>query len=198
MGVFFLKHIDKHKNPVFEWKISKCQTTSFKSCLFGYKKIWLNSYHNEVMFANKTFLHSRMGVWVNISLIGEFQPLDNKKNKKNLVWQLTLKDFYENKSAHKRADFLDFILLGNCHIWQMSLREARDQKCSKKILKVFLLSPLLLDLVASSQIALIPLVDWCPISSYIKTIEKKRKETSMVHIIALSHKITIANSEDKP
>jgi hypothetical protein len=27
-------------------------------------------------------VHSPMGVWVNISFIGEFQPLDDKKNEK--------------------------------------------------------------------------------------------------------------------
>jgi hypothetical protein len=62
-------------------------TTSLKSSLFGYK-ILLNGYHNEMMFANETFfmfnVHSPMGVWVNISLIGEFQRLDDKKNKKKI------------------------------------------------------------------------------------------------------------------
>jgi hypothetical protein len=46
------------------------------------------------------------------------------------------KDFYEKKMAQKIADFQDLT---------MSLREARYQKCNK-ILKFFLLSPLLLDL----------------------------------------------------
>jgi hypothetical protein len=59
-------------------------TTSFKSCFFGYKTL-LNGYRNEVMFANKTFLYEcslTNGCLVNISFIGEFQPLDDKKNEK--------------------------------------------------------------------------------------------------------------------
>jgi hypothetical protein len=42
-----------------------------------------------------------MGVWVNISLIGEFQPLDDQKNKKKSS-VIHAKDFYEKK-WHKRG-----------------------------------------------------------------------------------------------
>jgi len=49
-GARVLKPVDKHKNPIFGMS-----TTSFMNWLFGYK-ILLNGYHNEMMFANKTFL----------------------------------------------------------------------------------------------------------------------------------------------
>jgi hypothetical protein len=81
-------------------------------------------------------------VLVNISFIGEFQPLDNKKNEKNLVW--LIQKTFVGKLSHLT----------------MSLREARYQKCHK----------ILTFSSSCSQIALIPLVDWCP--GYIKKRNK--------------------------
>ncbi len=49
-----------------------------------------------------------MGVSSNISLIGEFQPLDHKKNKKNLVWLIQHIFVGKKKGRNKTTDFQDF------------------------------------------------------------------------------------------
>jgi len=139
-------------------------------------------------------VHSRMGVWSYVSLIGEFQPLDDKKNKKNLVWLIQKIFVGKKKRAQKNGRLPGLFFVAKLSHLTMSWRGASYQKCSK-ILKIFYF---VLFFLTCSQIAPIPLVDWCPVSGYIKTIKKKRKETTMGHIIALSHKITIENSEEKP
>ncbi len=173
-GARVLKHVDKHKNPIFGMS-----TTSFMNWWFGYK-ILLNRYHNEMMFANKTFLCECS--LTNGCLVLRF--LDwwisttwrQKEQEKSSVTHT--KDFCgKKKRAQKNGRLPGLFFVAKLSHLTMSWRGACYQKCSK-ILKIFYF---LLFFLTCSQIALIPLVDSRPVSGYIKTIEKKRKETSMGH-----------------
>ncbi len=127
------------------------------------------------MFAIETFF---MWVFTHQWVFGStflwlvnFNHLTTKRTKKNLVW--FMQKIFMKKKWRKRVQIF--------RIWQW-VWEKHVTKNVTRYLNFFYF--LLFFLTCSSQIDPIPLVDWCPVSSYTKTIEKRSKETSMVHIIA--------------